>query len=189
MQDVDAAAGSRRLGRGTWGAIRSAPMTLARTTLALAALVLGLAASQRVVSAGPFEAVHPRVSAPWAAGTVPPNGPPSAAPTIAEWDAVKEVDVAKSTAYHCETKVVREWFRSTCTAYDKWTLLPPVCKQSSGDSCMTWLDPSGKGQKASVVQRLRRGQTYKITFAWSPGGAPYDLTIAVDAAGGATAGF
>ena len=121
--------------------------------------------------------------------TVPPNGPASAAPTLAEWDAVREVDVAKSTAYHCETKVVREWFRSTCTAYDKWTLLSPVCKQANGDACMTWLDPSGKGEKASIVQRLRRGQTYKLQFVWNPGAVPYDLTIAVDGAGGAVAGF
>ena len=125
----------------------------------------------------------------WAPGTIPVNGPPSAPPTVAEWSTVGEVDVTKASAYHCETKVVREWFRATCIAYDKWTLLSPVCKVANGDSCLIWVDPSGKGQKASIVQRLRRGKTYKLEFVWNPGAIIYDLTISIDAAGGAVAGF
>ena len=164
-------------------------MNLTRLTIAVAALALSLTATQRQVSARALDEARPHVAAAWAPGTIPANGPASATPTTAEWSAVGEISVTKSSAYHCETKVVREWFRSSCTAYDKWTLLQPVCKQANGDSCFTWLDPSGKGAKASIVQRLRRGQTYKLQFVWNPGAVAYDLTIAVDGAGGAVAGF
>jgi hypothetical protein len=164
-------------------------MNLARIPLAAAALALGLTATQRPVSARGLDDVRPRVGGAWAPGTIPVNGPASAVPSVAEWSAAGEVDVSKSSAYHCETKVVREWFRSTCVAYDKWTLLTPVCKQANGDSCFTFVDPGGKGQKASIVHRLRRGQTYKLQFVWNPGSVAYDLQVAVDGAGGAVAGF
>jgi hypothetical protein len=164
-------------------------MNPVRTTLAAAALLLGLTTTQSQVSARPLDEAHRRIAAAWAPGTIPANGPASAAPSLDEWSSAREVDVTKSTAYHCETKVVREWFRSTCVTYEKWTLLSPVCKQANGDECLTFVDPSGRGQKASVVQRLRRGQTYKIRFVWNPGAVGYDLQIAVDGAGGAVAGF
>jgi hypothetical protein len=164
-------------------------MNLVRTTLAVASLALGLTTTHRQVSAKALDEARPHVGAAWAPGTIPANGPPSAVPSVAEWSAAREVDVSKSSAYHCETKVVREWFRSTCTAYDKWTLLTPVCKQANGDSCFTWVDPSGRGEKASIVHRLRRGQSYKLKFVWNPGAVAYDLSIDVDGAGGAVAGF
>ena len=115
------------------------------------------------------------------------NGRASATPTLAEWDAAREVDVTKSAALHCQTKVVREWFRSSCVSYDRWTLASPVCKSSNGDSCSIFVDP--KGQKASIIQRLRRGQTYKLQFIWKPGNVANVLTIVVDKSGGAVAGF
>src|SRR5262249_7190936 len=132
---------------------------------------------------------RPRIAGAWAAGTIPANGSPSAGPGVDEGSSAKEGDVTKSSAYHCETKVVREWVPSSCVGYDKWNLLAPVCKPANGDSCFTWVDPSGKGAKASIVHRLRRGQTYKLQFVWNPGGVAYDLSIAVDGAGGAVAGF
>jgi hypothetical protein len=164
-------------------------MKLARTVLAVAALAVATTAAHREVSAMPSGQVAPHVGGAWRPATIPADGPPSAAPSLAEWNAAREIDVTKSAAYHCETKVVREWFRATCVAYDKWILLAPSCKQSNGDSCIPWVDPSGKGQKASIVHRLRRGTTYKLRFVWNPGAVSYDLTIAVDAAGGAVASF
>ena len=162
-------------------------MNLARTALAVASLALGLTTTQGQVSAKELDESRPHVGGAWAPGTIPDSGPPSAVPTLAEWNAAREVDVGKSSAYHCETKLVREWFRSTCVAYDKWTLAAPVCNKANGDSCLTWTDP--RGQKASIVHRLRRGQTYALQFVWNPGAVAYNLTIAVDGAGGAVAGF
>ena len=95
--------------------------------------------------------------------------------------------MSRSSEFHCETKVVREWFRSSCTAYGKWTLQAPVCHASNGDSCFTWVDPNGA--KASVVQRLRRGHNYGLKFVWNPGAVAYVLHVDVDQAGGAQAGF
>jgi hypothetical protein len=164
-------------------------MNVARTLLVTASLSLGLLATQRSVSARAFDGAVTRLAAAWKPGTIPANGPPSAAPTLAEWDAVREVDVSRSSEFHCETKVVREWFRSTCVSYDKWKLKTPECKQANGDSCLTWLDPSGKGEKASVVHRLRRGQNYQIKFVWDPGAVSYVLSINVDQACGAVASF
>jgi hypothetical protein len=164
-------------------------MKIARPVLVAASLALGLFATQRSVSARAFDQAVTRIAGAWKPGTIPANGPPSAAPTLAEWDAVREVDVGRSTEYHCETKVVREWFRATCRSYESWKLKAPRCKQANGDQCLTWVDPSGKGEKASIVHRLRRGQNYQLEFVWDPGNVAYVLAINVDQAGGATASF
>lgn len=164
-------------------------MNLTRLLVVTASLGLGLFAAQTAVSARVLDRAASHVAGAWKPGTIPANGPASGAPTNDEWNAAREVDVTRSSEFHCETKVVREWFRSSCVAYGGWTLKAAECKQANGDACFTWVDPSGKGQKASIVQRLRRGQNYQLRFVWNPGAAGYVLAINVDQAGGAVAGF
>jgi hypothetical protein len=162
-------------------------MNVSRTILVAAVVTLGATTARPSVATHGLDGARPAVAAAWAPGTIPANGPASATPTLDEWNAAREVDVTKSSAYHCETKVVREWFRATCTKYDRWTLLAPVCQRANGDPCLTWTDAGGA--KASIVHRLRRGQSYGLKFVWNPGAVGYVLTIDVDAAGGAVAGF
>ena len=151
-------------------------MKILRVALASLVAALAVTASVRSASARALDYTH---SGPgmWPPSTDAIAKGSSPVPTVAEWNAAPEVGVTKSTQYHCETKLVREWFRSSCVAYDKWTLLPAKAKQGVvvGDQIFFWNDPGG--QKASVVMQVRQGYKYIIQFNWAPGPTPSDLTI------------
>ena len=165
-------------------------MNLARYALVAAAAAVCVTATQRPAAARAFDSLHQGVHGVWPGGTVGPNNQGTSVPGPSEFNSVGEVDVTKSSNYHCETKLYQgAWFRSSCTSYANYKLVSATCKTTNGDPCYTYVDPSGNGQKASITARLNRNKTYKFTFVWTPGNTPYDLTVAVDPMGGAQAGF
>lgn len=102
--------------------------------------------------------------------TIPPPGSPP--PTTAEWNAVRwEVSVSRASAYHCETKMVREWLRVSCSPYSRVTPSSVSTIQSHGYQAYTL----ASGQKASVTVQVVRGRMYVARFTWS-NGTSHDLT-------------
>ncbi|HEY4121590.1 MAG TPA: hypothetical protein VGM56_27180 [Byssovorax sp.] len=100
--------------------------------------------------------------------------PGSKPPTTDEWNAMtKEVTVKGSSAYHCETKMVREWLRVTCYPYDKWTLKDVKTKSSEGQQAFVGMF----GPKASVVVQVVKNKKYVARYTWAPDGSTRDLTV------------
>jgi hypothetical protein len=104
--------------------------------------------------------------------TIPPPGSP--APTAAEWDAVNwEVTVKKSSSYHCESKMVREWLRVSCVPYSRWTPKSVTTVQSHGYQAYTGMF----GTKASLVVQVVKGKMYVARYTWAPDNSARDLTV------------
>lgn len=94
--------------------------------------------------------------------------PGSAAPSVAEWNAVtREISVANSTRLNCETKMVREWLRVTCRKNAKGEPVDARHLRQSGQQAFQF---TGNGL-ASLVVQVVRGKDYQGAFNWTRGGA------------------
>ena len=149
-------------------------MKIARLALAAASLVLATTAAHPQATAGSRADARGGVEQMAPDGlpeVIPPPG--SNAPTVAEWDSVtREVSVKKSSQYHCETKMLREWLRVTCLPYDRWTLKNVVTHVSHGYQAFTGMF----GPKASLVVQVVRNKTYVGRFVWNDD-SYRDLTV------------
>jgi hypothetical protein len=106
--------------------------------------------------------------------------PGSAAPTTAEWDAVtEEVTVKGSSALHCQTKMIREWLRVSCTPFEKVAPKSVTTAQSHGYQAFTGMF----GTKASLVVQVVKGKLYVATFGWG-GSKSFSKDLAVNWAKG-----
>lgn len=91
-----------------------------------------------------------------------------------KWNAVpREVNVKNSTSYHCETKMLREWFRASCDPYDGWTLKDVKTITQEGQQAYVGMF----GPKASVVVQVIEGKSYKARYTWGPDNSTRDLTV------------
>ncbi len=100
--------------------------------------------------------------------------PGSRPPTVDEWNAVRrEVTVKKSSKYHCETKMLREWLRVTCYPYDGWTLRGVETTRQQGQRAYTGVF----GPKATVVVQVIEGKSYAARFTWGPDNSARDLNV------------
>ncbi len=97
----------------------------------------------------------------------------------------REVNVKKSSAYHCETKMLREWFRATCFPYDRWTLKDVKTLRQEGQQAF----PGVFGTKASVVVQVIEGKSYAARFHWAPDNSTRDLEVTWPRGGRPSIGF
>lgn len=114
----------------------------------------------------------PPTTAP-AAGGRGPDGLPanipetrSKVPTLAEWDAVGEITVARSTPLGCETKMVREWLRVSCKGKSYTGGKPGNVTKQDGCSGETLLY-SKMESTTSMVSPVLRGKSCEVRFTWT----------------------
>lgn len=93
----------------------------------------------------------------------------SAPPSVAEWNAAREITVRRSTPLGCETKMVREWLRVSCRGKNDKGGTPLVVNKTNGCGADTFF--SSSGGVTSVVTPVRRGGTCDVSFGWTIGGA------------------
>jgi len=149
-------------------------MKIARLALAAAVVTLGtsaaLSSAHATGSDQTRQGVGQRAPDGLPAYIPPPSSPP---PTTAEWDAMTwEVTVAKSSAYHCETKMVREWLRVSCSPYSRWKLKGVRTLQTHGYQAYAGM----YGVKASLVVQVVKGKMYVARYTWSDNSFR-DLTV------------
>jgi hypothetical protein len=90
----------------------------------------------------------------------------SKVPTLAEWDAVGEITVARSTPLSCETKMVREWLRVSCKGKSHTGGAPGNVTKVSGCGADTFLF-SKTGSTTSLVSPVLRGKSCEARFTWT----------------------
>lgn len=103
--------------------------------------------------------------------------PGSAAPSVAEWNAVtKEVTVKGSSALGCETKMLREWLRISCR--QKGSLTPTDVKTENSGGQQAFVGMFGK--TASVVVQVVKGREYSAKYTWDDKGQASSAKLLVD---------
>jgi hypothetical protein len=118
------------------------------------------AASEQSLNIGNGPATKPMAALP--AGHSPP-------PTVAEWTGVPEVTVHHSSSLGCETKMVREWLRVSCTTHEKDN--PPQgveVTRPTGNREFFVFNAAGL---ASLVMPVRPGVDAEARFTWPKYGA------------------
>jgi hypothetical protein len=90
----------------------------------------------------------------------------SKVPTLAEWDAVGEITVARSTPLACETKMVREWLRVSCKGKSYTGGAPGNLTKISGCGADSFLF-SKTGSTTSLVTPVLRGKSCEVRFTWT----------------------
>ena len=106
---------------------------------------------------------------------IPPPG--SKPPSVEEWNAVpREVTVRGSSKLGCETKMLREWLRSSCrTNKENGTPFMVDTFPSAGQQAFKFV---GNGV-ASVVVQVIRGREFHADYIWDNGGAHRGATLNV----------
>lgn len=110
----------------------------------------------------------------------------SATPTLAEWDAQREVTVKGSSALACETKMVREYLRVSCRGKNDTGGTPTGLRVvRGGREALVF----AAGDIASLVIPFVEGIDAEIVFSWTdkshpltlkwPRGAPKPIVIGV----------
>lgn len=89
----------------------------------------------------------------------------SKVPTLAEWDAVGEITVARSTPLGCETKMVREWLRVSCKGKSHTGGTPANVTKLEGCGADTFLF-SKMGNTTSLVTPVLRNKSCEVRFTW-----------------------
>lgn len=95
-------------------------------------------------------------------------GTVSQVPTVAEWDAAKEVTVKGSTDAGCETKKVREWVRVSCRKNNKAGGKPKAVTVSKGKDANVYTYATD-GVVTSLVFPFVNGTDLEAKFTWSDG--------------------
>lgn len=97
------------------------------------------------------------------------QGGHTAVPTTAEWAAVGEVNVKNSTSLGCETKMIREWLRVSCST--KVNSNPPksinVVRPAGDKEFFTFTT----SDLMSLVMPVRPGVDAEVKFVWRGSGA------------------
>lgn len=115
----------------------------------------------------------------------PPPAPPvvlSSLPVPAQWNAVREINVAGSTAAGCETKRIREWVRILCIPRDYGDLASVPQKIEVGEHrarrVMTMVMPAS----AALTVAMAPGDSLTATFTWKHATRKLEMSWAKDAA-------
>jgi hypothetical protein len=90
----------------------------------------------------------------------------SETPTLAEFDAVGEVNVKGSTALNCETKKVREWLRVSCRGKNDTDGTPTALRVTSGGGNGDVFTYVGGG-RTSLLLRYVSGTHVEAIFSWT----------------------
>jgi hypothetical protein len=119
----------------------------------------------------PPPAVEPAPSVPTTTtNPVPPQPAASAArrspvPTIADWNVVGEVTVTGSTALSCETKLIREWLRISCSGKNDTGGTPTSVEVKRGADAET--ETFAAGNVTTLVLPYEDGVNVEALFSWS----------------------
>lgn len=97
------------------------------------------------------------------------NNGRSSPPTVAEWSSVGEVTVRHSSALGCETKMVREWLRVSCSRHspDNAPTGVQLIRPAGDKEIFTFTTPT----LASLVLPVRPGVNTEARFTWQKWGA------------------
>jgi len=90
----------------------------------------------------------------------------SKVPTLAEWSAVPEITVARSTPLGCETKMVREWLRVSCKGKSYTGGKPGNVTKLEGCGPETMLFSKAEST-TSLVSPVLRGKSCEVRFTWT----------------------
>ena len=106
---------------------------------------------------------------------IPPPG--SSPPTITEWNAVtREITVRGSSALGCDTKMIREWLRVSCTLNGRHSPFDVRSTRTEGQQAYVF---KTAGQVTSAVVQVVRGKDYRASFVWDTRGRRWNAELTV----------
>ncbi len=94
----------------------------------------------------------------------------SKVPTTAEWNSVGEITVRHSGPLGCETKMVREWFRSSCRTGPGAHQILDVKVRSTSGMAKGEVFTLVRSGVASVVLPVRPGTKAELEYVWNDWG-------------------
>ena len=100
-----------------------------------------------------------------ATSTAIPQAPTSKVPSLEEWSRVGEVTVKGSSALSCETKMIREWFRVSCSGKNDTGGMPTTVRIVSGRQ--PGAHEYQVGGVASLVTPYFPGTHLEAVFSWT----------------------
>ena len=117
----------------------------------------------------------------------------SAVPSVGEWGSAPEVTVRGSSALGCSTKVLREWFRVSCSGTNDSGGKPTTVAVTRGGNAERYT--FAQNNVTSLVTPFVEGSDFEALFSWTdksaklvvkwPRGAPRPGTVGVFEGAGA----